>query len=377
MNRIASLLMAIVYDSEICFPPQLMSGVPQVLVDKLLSSVPTQDFSISSEDSVDGHQERRTPKPDITMPKELTPLVAEFLRRQESQDGEGNDRETVLDIWDFAGQHLYYATHPVFFSHKAVYLLVHNLSKNLDQLAEPSFKHGGHTVPLKNTSDETNLDMLSSWLVSIHGIRHRSVDDDFINTCRSTIHCLPPPVLLVGTHADKVSAGDIEEAHDKITSNLKGKAFQEHVLGPFYKVDNTKSSDSPGVRDLQLKVWDILSSGLDCFADLPVKWFNFEKALKELATEKFYLTLSEIQNVARRDCFIEDDKQLDAMLNYYHDLGLIVRFRDTVVLDTQWLINLFKNLSTIRPYQEQVGLPKYFLCRMLKLIEFSTLVHQV
>ena len=99
--------MAIVYDSEICFPPQLMSGVPQVLVDKLLSSVPTQDFSISSEDSVDGYQERRTPKPDITMPKELTPLVAEFLRRQESQDGEGNDRETVLDIWNYAGQHSY------------------------------------------------------------------------------------------------------------------------------------------------------------------------------------------------------------------------------------------------------------------------------
>ena len=370
--------MAIVYDSEICFPPQLMSGVPQVLVDKLLSSVPTQDFSISSEDSVDGYQERRTPKPDITMPKELTPLVAEFLRRQESQDGEGNDRETVLDIWDFAGQHLYYATHPVFFSHKAVYLLVHNLSKNLDELAEPSVKHGGrHTVPLKNTSHETNLDMLLSWLVSIHSIRLPSVDQDFINTCRSTLRCLPPPVLLVGTHADMVSAGDIEEAHAKMTSNLKGKAFQGDVLGRFYKVDNTKSSDSPGVRDIQLKVWDISSSGLDCFADLPVKWFNFEKALKELATEKFYLTLSEIQNVARQDCFIEDDKQLDAMLNYYHDLGLIVRFRDTVVLDTQWLINLFKNLSTIRPYQEQVGLPKYFLCRMLKLIEFSTLVHQV
>lgn len=335
-----------------------MSGVPQVFVDKLLSSVPTQDVSMSSEDSVDGYQERRTPKPDITMPKELTPLVAECLRRQESQDDESSDREIVLDIWDVAGQHLYYATHPVFFSHKAVYLLVHNLSKNLDELAEPSFKHGGHTVPLKNTSDETNLDMLSSWLVSIHSIRHRSVDDDFINTCRSTIHCLPPPVLLVGTHADKVSAGDIEEAHDKITSNLKGKAFQKHVLVPFYKVDNTKSSDSPGVKAIQARVWDILSSGLDFFtADLPVKWFNFEKALKTLATEKFYLTLSEIQNVARQDCFIEDDRQLDALLNYYHDLGLIVRFRDTVVLDTQWLINLFKNLSTIRPYQEQVGPP--------------------
>ena len=156
-----------------------------------------------------------------------------------------------------------HSKHPIIIT-KAAYLLVHNFSKKLDELAEPSFKHGGHTVPLKNTSHETNLDMLLSWLVSIHSIRHPSVDLDFINICKSTLHCLPPPVLLVATHADKVSAGDIEETHAKIEQSLKGKAFQKHVLGPFYKVDNTKSSDSPGVRDIQLKVWDILSSGLDC-----------------------------------------------------------------------------------------------------------------
>ena len=288
------------------------------------------------------------------MPKELTPLVTECLRNPGIPSDENSAHETVLDIWDFAGQHLYYATHPIFFSHRAVYLLVHNMSKNLHDLAEPLFQHGECAVPLKNISDETNLDMLLSWLVSVHSIRQCPVNQTFVDACKSKLRCLPPPVLVVGTHADKVSSCKMEEIESEIISNLKGKTYQEHVLD-FYKVDNTKSSDSSDVKAIQTRVQEILSSGLNSCTDLlPVKWFNFENAMKISAAEKFFLSLDEVRNVAQQECFIEDDKQLDAMLNYYHDLGVIVRFNDTVVIDTQWLINLFKKLITVCPYRDQV-----------------------
>lgn len=295
-------------------------------------------------------------KPNIAMPKELTPLVTECLRNLDTPNDGNSARETLLDIWDFAGQHLYYATHPLFFSHRAVYLLVHNLSRNLHDLAEPSFQQGEHTKPklLKNISDETNLDMLLSWLVSIHSIRQPPVNESFVEDCKSNLRCLPPPVLLVGTHKDRVSLEKVKEVESEIISSLKGKTYQEHVLPDFYYVDNTMSSDSPGVKKIKARVQEILSSGLSSSADLPVKWFNFEKAVKDLSAGKFYLTLDEIRKLARQQCFIENEKQLDAMLNYYHDLGVIVRFQDTVVIDTQWLINLFKKLITICPYPEQV-----------------------
>ena len=35
------------------------------------------------------------------------------------------------------------------------------------------------------------------------------------------------------------------------------------------------------------------------------------------------------------------------MVNFYHDLGIIMVHRDTVILSTQWLINLFRQLITI------------------------------
>ena len=327
--------------------------MPQPPIDRSSTSRTVEASSTFSEDLVDGFQEQPRKEPNITVPKELTPLVTECLRNQDTSSDESNTSETVIDIWDFAGQHLYYATHPLFFSHRAVYLLVHDMSRNLYNLAEPSFKLGGHSVPLKNTSNETNLDVILSWLVSLHSIRQPTMDQNFVETCKSKLRCLPPPVLVVGTHADQVSSRQMEEVESQIISSLKGKTYQEHVLG-FYKVDNTQSSDSPGIKAIQARVQEILSSGLNSTSDFPVKWFKFEKTLKNLADEKLYLTLDEIRDLARRECFIEDDKQLETMLNYYHDLGLIVRFKDTVVLDSQWLINIFKKLITICPYREQV-----------------------
>ena len=38
------------------------------------------------------------------------------------------------------------------------------------------------------------------------------------------------------------------------------------------------------------------------------------------------------------------------MLDFYHDLGVIVRHRNTVVLQAQWLIEVLKQLITIRSF---------------------------
>lgn len=341
-------------EERIAIQPTELGGTSQTLFRDMPPSSTTQkNIPVPVEDS--GDDRRKVPptkKSKIAIPKELTPLVTECLRHPSVPNEDNNASETVLDIWDFAGQYLYYVTHPIFFSHRAVYLLVHNMSKDLHCLAEPSFRHGDSTVPLENVTRETNLDMLLSWLVSIHSIRQPSKSCSFVETCKKKLRCLPPPVLVVGTHADKVSSAKVKEVESEIIANLKGKTYQGHVL-EFYRVDNTQSSNSTDIKAIQARVQDVLSSGLSSCADLPVKWFNFEKTVKKSAAGRFHLTLDEVRDVARQECFIEDDKQLEAMLNYYHDLGVIVRFKDTVVIDSQWLINIFKSLITICPYREQ------------------------
>lgn len=66
------------------------------------------------------------------------------------------------------------------------------------------------------------------------------------------------------------------------------------------------------------------------------------------------MNLDSLLTVTRQVCDIDDKEELTAMLNFYHDLGVIVKHGHTVVLQAQWLIDLFKQLITVRPFNEAV-----------------------
>lgn len=66
------------------------------------------------------------------------------------------------------------------------------------------------------------------------------------------------------------------------------------------------------------------------------------------------MNLDKLLTVTRQVCHIDDIEELTAMLNFYHDLGVIVKHGHTVVLQAQWLIDLFKQLLTVRPFDEMV-----------------------
>lgn len=73
-----------------------------------------------------------------------------------------------------------------------------------------------------------------------------------------------------------------------------------------------------------------------------------------VAAKIYFLALKDLRTVVREVCFIEDEKEMDTMLDFYHDLGMIVKHRNTVILKSQWLIQIFRQLITIRPFNEMV-----------------------
>ena len=92
------------------------------------------------------------------------------------------------------------------------------------------------------------------------------------------------------------------------------------------------------------------------FLYLVFRWFNFEKVIKALiAEEVYYLNLEQLQGIIQRVCFIEDEDEAATMLDFYHDLGMIVKHRNTVILRAQWLIEVFRQLITIRRFNEMVS----------------------
>ena len=85
------------------------------------------------------------------------------------------------------------------------------------------------------------------------------------------------------------------------------------------------------------------------------RWLNFEKVLENMVAQNiFHTNVEQLQTYAREVCYIEDDEEFRTMLKFYHDLGLIVTHKSTVVLKAQWLIDLFRHLITIPRFDKVV-----------------------
>ncbi|KXJ13106.1 Caspase-8 [Exaiptasia diaphana] len=288
-------------------------------------------------------------KKSLKVPEGVKMSLIKYLQEKKI-DETIKDKEVAISIWDFAGQHLYYASHPVFMSHRAIYILVYNLGKDLDDKAEHRARQGTREIVLDNASNETNLDNLLSWLVSVHCLCQPHTDSGV-----ETEDYICPPVIIVGTHADELPGSEdekkrlIQTKQRKIESAIEKCEFQNHVLRPFFVVDNSKSDDD-GIKSLHLKINEVLDMEPYFPESVPIRWFHFEKALQSLVQEKktSFLSLKELSEIAEQVCSI-DQTEIAAMLNFYHDLGKIIKYGGTVVLDAKWLINLFKSLITIEP----------------------------
>ncbi|XP_022809804.1 LOW QUALITY PROTEIN: uncharacterized protein LOC111346802 [Stylophora pistillata] len=270
-----------------------------------------------------------------------------------------------LELWDFAGQHMYYASHPIFLSSRAVYILVHNLSKPLDALAEPCMRQGTIDVKLENSNNETNIENLLSWLATVHSVAQAPQNDDIDDDSRHKLPYLHPPVLIVGTHADK-PVDDIAVMKKQIQERICGKEYEKHVVRPLYCVDNTRpSSRQPdneinadnscgdAIESLQNRIMEVLREEPYMEEKVPIRWFLFEKVIEALVAKQiYYRNLQQLEDYAMKGCFMEDSNEFDSMISFYLGLGMIIKHRSTVVLKAQWLIDLFKQLITIPRYDD-------------------------
>ena len=178
---------------------------------------------------------------DFSQPPDSVKLVhqwLEYLQGKHIESGLFKEESYVLvDIWDFAGQHLYYASHPIFLSQRALYILVHNLSKSLDAAAEPCMRQGSNEVKLEIPNNETNMENLLSWLATVHGVALAT--DDLDDDAQHKLPYLRPPVFIVGTHADK-PVEDIAVIKKQIQERISGMEYEKHVVRPLFCIDNTQ-----------------------------------------------------------------------------------------------------------------------------------------
>ena len=268
------------------------------------------------------------------------------------RDNWEDDKEDIYSIlWDFAGQSVYYVTHPLFLTRRAIYFLVYDLSRNPSVKATPLKKQGVYKAFIAEEYNlKTNFDYLDFWMSSLASL----VSDWPLASLKKF-----PAVFLVCTHADQpyCDRNPFELAHE-IFGDLKSKPYGAHLFDVFC-VDNTKSgteSECKEIMRLRAKVRVVSKELPHVIEPIPIKWLKYEKALRALKeSDHKFISRERAKEIAAKFCNI-NDHEVQTVLTFLHDLRVLIHFDDSpelnelVFLDIQWLIDVFKNVVTVRAY---------------------------
>ena len=306
-----------------------------------------------------------------TMPEDVAVLIETLLKNVDNVE----DEEDVYSVfWDFAGQFVYYATHSLFLTVKAIYLLVFDISQDPQERAKCIVKEGMYSRVEDSSSLKTNLDYLDFWMTSIVSL---STQDETNQECLET-EALPeklPPVFLVCTHADTpYGGGDPYTLARNVFRYLQNKPYANHLFEEVFVVNNRKSGSRNECSEVVRLRDDILAVAKELplmKEAIPIKWLKYQKALQALKENKHNrITLESAKQIASEVCNIVEDDQFQTLLNFLHDQRILIHFDDTpelnklVVLDPQWLVDIFSSVITIKPYGRKEKAFKKLWCKL-------------
>ncbi|KAK3577279.1 hypothetical protein CHS0354_008372 [Potamilus streckersoni] len=248
----------------------------------------------------------------------------------------------LLTVWDFAGQYVFYTTHQTFLTSRAIYLLVTDLSQHLSDIV---------------IDNECFFDIDGIKLCKVH---------EFVEVWLNSIHSIAPfpavdipPVILVGTHLDKIPQGSrqsvVDRSFQQIRSILKDQPSRFHLTNDDFAIDNTKRD--PRLEDLKRKIIDLARKQPHWGQEVPTRWLLLEQAIMTLkASGTKVVDLSVVRELNQRGSVpIETEKELDLFLRFQHEKGIIIyfsakRLNKKIVLDPEWLIDALKSLITAKAF---------------------------
>ena len=289
------------------------------------------------------------------LPEDVAALVQNLL---EHSQGVEDEDDIYSIIWDFGGQSVYYATHPIFLTKQAIYILACDLSLDPCQKAKPPTKKGMYENEIDTHCKKTNLDYLDFWMTSVYSLVSPNTN------CQETVTPgMLPSVFLACTHADVLyrNKADPKERAEKIFGTLSDKVYGD-LLKDVFVVDNTKSGSNDecqDVKNLRKTVLSLAKELPQMKEAIPLKWLKYEKVLRLLSEEGYWwIPIERARQIASDQCGLDDDKQFRTLLNFLHDQRILIHFSETadlekmVILNPQWLIDIFKEVITVKRFKQ-------------------------
>ena len=300
-------------------------------------------------------QDLENQKKPFGVPDEIAIVLEEHLEKNEA-----DTEENIWPIiWDFAGQDIYHAIHPIFMSSDDIYLLVFDLTKKLSEKAECRVNVGHKELTATaRYSEDTNLDHLFRWMDLIHSLKTNFQSDGLSY----------PPVILVGTHADCVE--DPRQAIESVVEEKCSRVFDEYTYLPHIAdclpIDNTKSgksADQEEISELRKKILELADKMPHTKREIPLQWHRVEKEIRQPVwqKQKYLQKESFRKDIVSHHCTFESEDDFDELVYFLHGRGTIVYHEHEqdkqkfglIFLDPQWLINVLCEIIKVKPDQNE------------------------
>ena len=214
-----------------------------------------------------------------------------------AKTGEGN-RSFHLNVWDFGGQDIYHATHRFFLSKRSLYLLVAD-----------------------NRKDDTDFNY---WLNIIELFAGES-----------------PMIIVLNEKDDVQRSVNVAELKSRYPESIK------EVVSVNFK---TKEERDAGLRRQRLKKIGELIRSIEIHAErlphigeaVPARWVDVRRAVE--SDGRNHIFREQFDEICR-DQDISDEDDINTLLGFFHDLGIVLHFADNdllcdrVILKSAWATN--------------------------------------
>ena len=219
------------------------------------------------------------------------------------------EKDTVkFVVWDYGGQEVFYSLHHLFLTKYGVYLLVFNVLEYM-------------------TARESSEQYLTFWMKSIR------------------MHAKDAPLLLIGTFVDKLDEASIDLQTVEVALAGLVKEFTQLQRNKteklsFFPLDNRNSS---GVKSIRDAIEECTRQQAFLYSEVPVRWLRcLDLVTKD--EERSWVSLKELKQFAK-EADILGVSEVEAMLHYFNELGVVLYFDNTislqqkVIIRPQWLID--------------------------------------
>ena len=303
-------------------------------------------------------------KTQATAPMHWKKRVSKFLRDKESLKKAQN--EMMATVLDYAGQHVFYATHHLCLSKAGFYYVVFDASQPLDGRSPTVFRvRKGEIVQIPLLDDETDFDRLLEWMSAIHIMEP---DHSLRIMLFDEVGIASPAMFLVGTHADKLrkQSGLLERQEELLKTKLGSTVLAKHIIWAskdrmcFY-VDNTRTDPRRGRVDPQVcllrQMTEEVARKVAQRHKLPVTWLRFEQEVRDvkvLDETKKTASVEELLHIAKKAAGIKTKEELEVLLHYLSNRAVLLYHpkalrsgEEEVILDVEWLISQLEKVITI------------------------------